>query len=318
MANGPTVGEIAMFLEMYFPSTVSFQTALAALCTLLSIYPLLALHRNQLREPRQPQHTAWKRGIAQVITDSFGMVSNFAEDGWMSQEEVQDCADSLARNVKSLFNLLNLGTDPDFIHRTNSRPIICTTFQDCILCPVTIGHPKSLRRREKFLEVSLLDQSLKWVTATLAVAHCKSCGADYYPDRIVFSHLERNGTRQQRLVYDAQYLRISKHGIWVHRHIAILQERAIIRFHSGWSSFAEWLSDSIKGGGKAITYRQSKQLYIEHFSRRLLIFHEKLPEIALVPSNTSSDTKGWPGREPVISGWSVGVRLPRQTETKLV
>ncbi|KAF9062248.1 hypothetical protein BDP27DRAFT_1385184 [Rhodocollybia butyracea] len=239
-----------MFLEMYFPSTVSFQTALAALCTLLSIYPLLALHRNQLREPRQPQHTAWKRGIAQVITDSFGMVSNFAEDGWMSQEEVQDCADSLARN-------------------------------DCILCPVTIGHPKSLRRREKFLEVSLLNQSLKWVTATLAVAHCKSCGADYYPDRIVFSHLERNGTRQQRLVYDAQYLRISKHGIWVHRHIAILQERAIIRFHSGWSSFAEWLSDSIKGGRKAITYRQSKRLYIEHFSRRLLIFHEKLPEIAL-------------------------------------
>lgn len=166
-----------------------------------------------------------------------------------------------------------------------AHTILCTTFQDCVLCQ---GQARNLRRRDKLTEVSLLNKDLKWVKATLVVGRCISCGADYYPDKIVISSSEHTGTRQQKLIYDAPYLRVSKHGIWVHRHIAFLQERAIIRFRSGWSNFAEWLTDNLKEGGMAVTSRQSKRLYIEHFSRRLLIFHNKT-EMALLPSNTNTE-----------------------------
>ncbi|KAJ7767935.1 hypothetical protein DFH07DRAFT_736594, partial [Mycena maculata] len=40
------------------------------------------------------------------------------------------------------------------------------------------------------------------------------------------------------------------------------------------TNFADWLNDCIPGGRKFI-YRQSQCLFIEHFSRRLLIFHKK-------------------------------------------
>lgn len=190
MSNGPTVRDIIMFLEMYFPATASFQTALLALCTLVTF------HQNQLREPRQPQNTAWMRAIAQVMTDSLGSITDIVQDGWMDQDEIKDCTDNLARDAESLFSLLELGPNLDFLH-VRSHTILCTTFQDCVLCQ---GQARTLRRRDKLTEVSLLNKDLKWVKATLVVGHCISCGADYYPDKIVISSSEHTGTRQQKLL----------------------------------------------------------------------------------------------------------------------
>jgi hypothetical protein len=76
------------------------------------------------------------------------------------------------------------------------------------------------------------------------------------------------------LEYNATYLRISKHGILAHRQIAVAQEKALLRFHAGWSNFADWINDTIKGGNK-MTYRQSQRLFIKNFARRLLVSHHK-------------------------------------------
>lgn len=56
--------------------------------------------------------------------------------------------------------------------------------------------------------------------------------------------------------------------------IALAQENAVVRFHAGWANFAEWLDETV-GGKQLVTARQSKRLFIEHFSRRLLVAHGK-------------------------------------------
>ncbi|KAJ3831789.1 hypothetical protein F5878DRAFT_549107 [Lentinula raphanica] len=228
-----------------------------------------------------------------IVAEPLLSMADFVGHGWIDLEEVNECADSLVRDAETLFDLLNPEMDQELASRLgnlDAKPIICTTYRNCVLCTSKPGNTDlaTLRRRDKLVEVALLDQDLKWRQATLAVGHCRICGADYFPDKIVFSSDNPNGLRQQKLIYDTQFLRISKHGIWVHRRIALLQEQAVIHFHSGWSNFATWLSNNIKSSGRSITYRQSKRLYIEHFSRRLLLFHG-LSKTATLPSNTNSD-----------------------------
>ncbi|KAJ7782113.1 mannosyl oligosaccharide glucosidase-domain-containing protein [Mycena olivaceomarginata] len=53
------------------------------------------------------------------------------------------------------------------------------------------------------------------------------------------------------------------------------QEKALHRFHSGWSNFADWINDTIGDINVRFTYRQSQRLFLEHFSRRLLLAHGK-------------------------------------------
>ncbi|KAJ6450131.1 hypothetical protein C8R47DRAFT_1204725 [Mycena vitilis] len=104
------------------------------------------------------------------------------------------------------------------------------------------------------------------------VVSWRRCRADYFPDRVTYRDAQ-NG-RLQRLELSTNYLRVSKHGIWVHREIALSQEHSLNRFHAGWSNFAEWVNDSTRSKRK-LTYRQSQRLFVEHFSRRLLLFHAR-------------------------------------------
>ncbi|KAJ7619674.1 hypothetical protein FB45DRAFT_1096065 [Roridomyces roridus] len=120
--------------------------------------------------------------------------------------------------------------------------------------------------------VWLLDAALQWVQADLVVAHCASCQADYYPDCITYRG--DDNTRCQKLEITPKYMRVSKHGVWVDRQVALFQENALSSFHSGWSNFADWVNGSTSAQRK-LTYRQSHRLFVEHSSRRLLAFHEK-------------------------------------------
>jgi hypothetical protein len=74
-----------------------------------------------------------------------------------------------------------------------------------------------------------------------------------------------DGERLQKLEFDAIYFCISKHGVWAHKRIALVQEKALIRFHAGWSNFADWINDTIKGENKMADW-QSQRLFMEHFS----------------------------------------------------
>ncbi|KAJ6506633.1 hypothetical protein C8R45DRAFT_1050921 [Mycena sanguinolenta] len=147
---------------------------------------------------------------------------------------------------------------------------------NCKFCPPGDSNLiPSLRCRLKnhTQTVWLLDASYYWVSATLVIGYCARCRADYHPDRI--TRMGLRGNRTQVLEYDAQFLRVSKTGIWVHRKIAVAQEKALHRFHSGWSNFADWLNDTVDDINARFTYRQSQRLFLEHFARRLLIAHGK-------------------------------------------
>ncbi|KAJ7909341.1 hypothetical protein B0H13DRAFT_1714892 [Mycena leptocephala] len=163
------------------------------------------------------------------------------------------------------------------------NPILVTSRLTCMFCPTSDG-VHSLRRRRKVSTVRLLDSNFRWVKADLFIAYCKGCDAEYHPDRVTYRL--PNQPRMQKPEYDAKFLRVSKHGIWMDHRIAITQENSVLRFRSGWSNFAEWLSDTI-GEKPRVTTRQSQHLYFEHFARRLIYAHG-LTSTFCVPSDCAS------------------------------
>lgn len=60
----------------------------------------------------------------------------------------------------------------------------------------------------------------------------------------------------------------------MHHRVAIAQEKAMNRFHVGWSNFGSWLND-ILHPDHAVTNRQSQHLFLEHFACHLLLAHGK-------------------------------------------
>ncbi|KAJ7829366.1 hypothetical protein B0H14DRAFT_3088112 [Mycena olivaceomarginata] len=119
-----------------------------------------------------------------------------------------------------------------------AHTILCTTRLDCIFCP-NDGHPPTFRCHCDPQQILLLDDCFRWVNTELYMAYCTKCTAEYYPDRITYH-------KTRRLEYDATYLWVSKHGIWMDRRVALAQENAILRFHSGWANFAEWLTHNLE------------------------------------------------------------------------
>lgn len=132
---------------------------------------------------------------------------------------------------------------------------------------------------------SVQESTLGRSSAHLFVAHCVCCKANYYPDKIIFKDNENN--LQQRLDCDAEYIRISKNGIWAHQKLGHAQEKAVARFHSGWLNFADWMNETTKVS-HFLTYRQSKRLFIEYMGRRLLVEHHH-SDTFTCPPNTNSD-----------------------------
>ncbi|KAF8193148.1 hypothetical protein K438DRAFT_1906769 [Mycena galopus ATCC 62051] len=153
-------------------------------------------------------------------------------------------------DLDRLYRLLGLNPneqvkDPSTFLFPPPRPVLSTSRLNCKFCPPGNSNVvPSLRRRLKgnAQSIWLLDKSYHWVSATLLVGYCAKCKADYYPDRI--TQIGFQGHRTQVLEYDAEFLRVSKVGIWVHRKIAVAQEKALHRFHSGWSNFADCLNDN--------------------------------------------------------------------------
>ncbi|CAK5278146.1 unnamed protein product [Mycena citricolor] len=167
--------------------------------------------------------------------------------------------------------------------------ILVTKHLFCVFCPVgDLNLAPTLRRREKPHTIWLLTSQLAWVQADVFVAHCASCQADYHPDCVTFRVTPENRSRRlQKLDFDADYIRVSKHGVWVLRRVAEMQESALKRFHGGWSNFADWIND-VTQSERTFTYRQAQRLFIEHSARRLLVFHDLGWDFTCRPHSSAS------------------------------
>ncbi|KAJ7150733.1 hypothetical protein C8R46DRAFT_1305439, partial [Mycena filopes] len=275
----PTVQHLIWILELFFPPELAVQQALYVLWVLISLFPILRLHTNQLNEARrQAPLTGWMRTIQTLLTRAFHEEANNVEAWATGINLAPEYTQYICRDLDRLYLLLGLtdAADPQAFLFRPPRPILCTSRLNCKFCPPGDRNLlPSLRRRPKgkAQRVWLLDASFKWVSADLLVGRCQTCNADYYPDMITRKQPGRK--RSQVLEYDTAFIRVSKHGVWVHRKIAIAQEKALQRFHSGWSNFADWVNDSTDDINIQFTYRQSQRLFVEHFSRRLLVAHGK-------------------------------------------
>ncbi|KAJ6525394.1 hypothetical protein B0H19DRAFT_971314 [Mycena capillaripes] len=273
-----------VFLQVFFPGGLSLQRTLYVITILVSLYPLFRLHKNQQREPRQPPATAWFRSIALLISNAFHPERQDSKL-WLDNGPGEEYAQTMCNDLEQLYDFLGI-SEQSTAHNNffpEPRAILLTSRLSCIFCPTSDG-VRSLRRRRKVSTVRLLDSNFRWVEADLFTAYCKVCDAEYHPDRITYRL--PNQPRMQKPEYDAKFLRVSKHGVWMDRRIAIAQENSVLRFRSGWSNFADWLSDTI-GDKPRVTTRQSQRLYFEHFSRRLIDAHG-LTNTFCVPSNSAS------------------------------
>lgn len=267
-----TIRNLTTVLQLFFPGELPLKRAILVLITLIAVYPLLRLHNNQRRRPRQPRRTAWLKSIGVILMRAFHP-ERADPEAWTGQGPGTQYANDMLDDISVVFNFLGLGEEENLLKLLTppSHPIICTTRLNCVFCPLG-NYPNTLRQRARMQEVSLLDETLTWVHADLLIGHCPSCQSDYYPDRITYRGAD--GERLQKLEYDTPYFRVAKQGVWVHSRVALMQENALLRFHAGWSNYAEWLN-KVSTGSKQITYRQSQRLFIEHFSRRLLMAHNR-------------------------------------------
>lgn len=282
----PILGHFIVILQLYFVDEFSLQRTLYILTVLAATYPLFRLHLNQRKQPHQPAQTAWLRSVTAIVASAFSNENEHEyfppdEDGLGARLSQRVCED-----IEQLYTLLGISDVNADSSQLFPPPhiILCTTRLHCVVC--SPESPPALSRHEKPRQVQLLNQDFCWVKSQLFVAYCTKCKAEYYPDRITYQLEKSSYGRAQRLECDASYLRVSKSGIWMHRRLALAQEHAILRFHSGWSNFAEWLNDTV-GAKPRITTRQSQRLYFEHFSRRLILCHG-METTFTVPAHSSS------------------------------
>ncbi|KAJ6479635.1 hypothetical protein C8R45DRAFT_1054414 [Mycena sanguinolenta] len=275
-----SVRQLIWILQLFFPPELTVQEAFYVLGVLISLYPILLLHANQRRAPHQPAVTGWMKSIQILLTRAFTDPAN-DHVGLDRLDIAEEYSRRICNDLDRLYGLLGLHSNNSITDRSAllSPPthlIISTSRLNCKFCPVGDSNlVPSLRRKLKnnTQTIWVLDSSYHWVNATVVVGYCAKCRADYYPDRI--TRIGLRGKRTQVLEYDAEFLRVSNIGIWVHRKIAMAQEKALHRFHSGWSNFADWLNDTVDDINVRFTYRQSQRLFLEHFARRLLIAHGK-------------------------------------------
>ncbi|KAI1781661.1 hypothetical protein LXA43DRAFT_908109 [Ganoderma leucocontextum] len=283
-----TVRDLTFTLSTYFTPGVTLVRATYILIAVVGLWPLWQHHRRQIRDPRQRQLTAWSQSARDALRSAVEgdiSVGGIVDEG-LSEDEADNLAASMHTDLDLLYELL--GVSPETLSTTPSIPppplILCTPRLECSNCNDG-PRRKSLRRRVDPRTVKVLTSDLRWQEAKLYIAHCINCRADYYPDSWTYPGPDR--TRRQCLEYDAAYIRVSKHGLWVERRVGWMQEHALVRFKSGWSNFATWINDLIPDR-PLLTNRQSQRLFFEHFTRRLLVAHDQHTDFSLPAHSTSA------------------------------
>lgn len=263
-----TVRNLILLLDYYFPLELPAQEALYVLLLLLTLFPLYSLHNLQRQDgSRQPMETAWKKSFHIVMEWFTNEINNTFPDllqVTLPNSYILGIFPDLLQVTLSNSYILGICDNLDWIYEYLGSPdgesqlpfkipppILITTYKHCIMCPAG----KVLRRSTPPRNIKILGHDNTLQKTQLVVAECseKQCKAVYYPDRITF---KSNSGRRQRLLCNAQYLRLSKTGLWAHRNVAYMQENCVNRFHCGWSSFADFYNDTF--GAKSITIWQSQ------------------------------------------------------------
>ena len=283
-----TVRDLTFTLSTYFTPDITLVRGIYILVALIGLWPLWKHHRRQLRDPRQRQRTAWSQAAHDALRSVVEMAIQVREsvDDGLEGNEADNLAASLHADLDLLYELL--GVSPETLTATPSIPeppiILCSSRLECCNCDQG-PRRKSLRKRDDPTSIKVLTSDLRWHAAKLYVAHCPNCRANYYPDS--WTYPGPNRTRRQSLEYNAAFLRVSKHGLWVERRIGWMQEHAVVELKASWSKFARWVNKNLPDR-PFLTNRQSQRLFFEHFARRLLVAHNQHTNFFLPAHSTSA------------------------------
>lgn len=261
------VRDFVILLQTFFRPELLIEHVLAVIHVLPTLWPLLQLHSNQHRMARQRAETGWLQTAKEALQRAFMQ----GDDDLTAEED--RCLNHLSENLQNIYDLLDLDEENSSTFIPPVRPpILVTHRQHCFFCKNEDGEERALQKRFHSQTVHYIDANHVVHKTLLAVGHCRSCSADYYPNRFTFRNPTNRHIRLSQLEFESEYLRISKNGVWVHRKVARVQEKAVFRMRVGWSNYADYLNDS--HGPRFITTRQSRRMFLEHMGRRLLLAHE--------------------------------------------
>lgn len=265
-----------MVIDAHLPTWLSLRRTLYLLTTMALIAPLLHRHRQQRRLPRQHLQTGWLKTAHSIVSDSF-----FPEtwplpvEAWDNNEDgppvdfqrqflshVENLVEFLGWNHSDHRGTLDFFTDPP--------PILVTRHTHYQICP---NHPFLFREGHQIVTVH--GANFRRAKGHLVIAHCTHCKAKYFPD-IITKKVAGSRRRVQLLEGDPEWLRISKHGVWAHRKVALLQKEALAQFRGTWQRFRLFFNKSFGNGADTLTERQTHRLFTEFLIRLLLQAHGRL------------------------------------------
>lgn len=270
-----STSDIILMLQSHLPGTVLFRRSLMVLATAAAISPLLYRHSQQRTLPQQPTLTAWLTTANDVLKSSFELEG--ADDG----NALTDGEKShIISQLPQIVDFLDWGQLRDATPLTQFSvtppPILLTPHDTCQQCTSsTGGHPRLFRGRCD--PITVIGPDFKKRTGYLVVATCNRCRSHYYPN-IISIKQEGSRDRVQKLEHNPEWLCISKHGLWVHRKVAMLQEDAILEFRGSFQRFRRFFNQAFGEGEKLLTERQTHRLFAEYFVRVLLDAHGSLDE----------------------------------------
>ncbi|KAK7026566.1 CxC5 domain-containing protein [Favolaschia claudopus] len=150
----PSVGHLISILDLFFPPGLAIQQAFYVLGVLVSLFPILQLHINQLNEAsRQRPDTGWMRSIRALLIRAFRDEA-YSGEAWLTGIDLaEEYSDYIARDFDRLYQMLGLSsntTDPASFLFPSPQPILCTRRVDCKFCPPEHrNRVPSIRRRSK-------------------------------------------------------------------------------------------------------------------------------------------------------------------------
>lgn len=231
--------DLLVIANQYIPVNLSLVRAVRGFHMLAVLGPLLAYARNQQQYRRH--ESAWMTELKALVRSTFGepVVAPDMDDppypavGKRIANEVEDIYEHLYDVVPNE-GLATWGSDLPVLMRL--------PFLDCPYCI-----PKRpLFKLDQVTRVPLLTRGLTQGTGLLVFAKCWKCGAHFFPDRI--TKVGPDGERHTQMLADAEFLRVSRTGLWVDRSIAHMQECAFAQFHGSISGFRSFFNCSFARG----------------------------------------------------------------------
>lgn len=135
MARSPTIQDLIIVLQTFFPIAMEVRYAFLVLTTLVMLYPIWELHRNQRQGYRQPGQTAWLKSILSMLLSALQPEDEADNGFWHSEQEKINLAADIVRDADVILDMLGLDQICSVQDIIPDIPLVlCTHRKHCLFC----------------------------------------------------------------------------------------------------------------------------------------------------------------------------------------